>query len=111
MDDYKDNLGVWVLGSVLALILAVAVITLLSGWGAIWGRTLGKFNEESRRQIQEESRAYQEGMAQNIDKLCLEWERTGNSAVAQSIRHRTAGYNGKLPEHLQQCVNLARKVN
>lgn len=93
-----------------SVITTVAIIILLSGGNAIWNRTLGKFNEESRRQIQEESRAYQEGMAQNLDRLCLEWERTGNVAIARSIRHRAAGYSGDLPDHVRACLTLARNV-
>lgn len=108
--DNEDNLGLWILGGIAALVAVLVVVTLFVGWGAIFGREVGKFNEESRRQIQEESRAYQGGMAQNLDKLCLEWERTGNTAVARSIRHRSADFKGELPQHVQECVDLARKV-
>jgi hypothetical protein len=105
-----DELKLWVWGGVLALMVAVIAFTFFGGWSLIVGREFGKFAEESRRQIQEESRAYNEGMAQNIDRLCLEWERTSNPAIAQAIRHRTAGYKGEFPQHVQQCVDLARKV-
>lgn len=107
----EDEISAWVWCGIVAFAMAIVVISLTIGWGAIFGREVGKFREESRRQIQEESRAYQEGMAQNLDKLCLEWERTGNPAVAQSIRHRVAGYNGQLPDYIQKCVDLARKGN
>lgn len=110
MDDEELGIGWIVGGAFAALALLLALIGLLGGYGAVMGRVFGQYNEETRRLVQEESRAYQEGAAQNLDKLCLEWERTGNSAVAQSIRHRAAGYNGELPDHVQQCVNLARNV-
>ena len=90
------------------LMLLVTVIYLLNGLDRIVGREFAKFDEETRRQVQEESRAYQEGMAQNLNKLCLEWERSGNTAIARAIRHRSAGYSGELPDHVQQCVNQAR---
>lgn len=106
----EDEFPMWVLGAVIAFVAVVTVVSLTVGWGAIFGRELGKFNEESRRQIQEESRAYQSGMAQNLDRLCLEWERTSNPAIAQSIRHRSADFKGDLPQHVQECVNLARKA-
>lgn len=109
--DEEDGFGLIVWGGIAALLVGLAVFTLIGGWSMIVGREFSKYGEETRRQVQEGSRAYQEGMAQNLDKLCLEWERTGNSAVAQSIRHRAAGYNGELPDYIQQCVNLARKGN
>jgi len=109
MDD-KDEWIKLFWGGVIGLILFIAIISLTVGWSAIFGRELGKFNEETRRQIQEESRAYQTGTAQNLDKLCLEWDRTGNPAIAQSIRHRSADFKSELPQHIQECVDLARKV-
>ena len=94
---------------ILALIAIVALIT-FTGWlVAIVGREFAQFDEETRRLTQEESRAYQEGMAQNLDKLCLEWETTGNDAIARAIRHRVSAYKGELPAHVQQCVDRARK--
>lgn len=98
----------WLLAAFIAF---VVITTLFGGWSMIFGREAGKYKEETRRQIVEESRAYQEGMAQNLDRLCLEWDATGSAAIAQSIRHRSAGFKGELPEHIQQCVDAARKVN
>lgn len=103
----KEGISGLLLAFIIFLVLASAAIM----YFAVFGRQVGKYNEETRRQIYEESRAYNEGMAQNLDKLCLEWETSGNAAVAQSIRHRVSGFNGELPDHIQQCVNLARKVN
>lgn len=93
-----------------AIFLIIIIATLLAAYGSFTGRIFGKYREETRTQIVEQSRAYQEGMAQNLDKLCLEWERDGHKAIAQSIRHRSSGYKGELPPHVQQCVNAARKV-
>lgn len=111
MEKDDDEISLYVWGGIAALLIALTVFTLIGGWSLIVGREFSKFGEETRRQVQEESRAYQEGTAQNLDKLCLEWERTGNAAVAQSIRHRSAGFKGELPDYIQQCVNLARKGN
>lgn len=74
------------------------------------GREFQKYDEETRAQVVEQSRAYNEGMAKNLDKLCVEWELTNNAAVAQSIRHRASGYKGELPPHIQNCLDAARKV-
>lgn len=110
MSDDEPEISDLILWGGLALVLILTVFTLLGGWGAVMGRVFGEYNEETRRIVQEESRAYQEGMAQNLDKLCLEWDRTGNPAIAQSIRHRSSGYKGELPQYVQECVDLARKV-
>lgn len=106
-----DNFGPLLWCGIGAVLLAFTAFVALGGLSRIVGREFSKYDEETRRQVQEESRAYQEGMAQNLDKLCLEWERTSNPAVAQSIRHRVAGYNGELPDYIQKCVDLARKGN
>lgn len=108
-NDENHGIGLFVWGGLLAVILGIAIFVALGGLNLIIGREFAKFGEETRRQVQEESRSYQEGMAQNLDKLCLEWERTGNDAIAQSIRHRVAGYKGELPDHLETCVAKARK--
>jgi hypothetical protein len=93
-----------------ALVVGLLFITFVIGWGVLIGREAGIYNEESRRIIQNESRAFQEGMAQNLDKLCLEYDMSGNVAIAAAIRHRVAGYNGTLPEHVQDCVDNVRNV-
>lgn len=99
----------WTIFAIIA-VLALITFTLLGGFGRIIGREFQKFDEETRTQVMEESRTYNEGMAQNLDKLCLEWGRGGNVAVARSIRHRSSGYKGVLPPHVQQCVDAARKA-
>ena len=111
MDD-KDEfpIGGAIAIGLVGLIFLLSLLYFTGGLNRIVGREFSKFDEETRRQVQEESRAYQEGMAQNLDRLCLEWDRTGNAAIAQSIRHRTASYNGELPQHVQACVDLARNV-
>lgn len=90
-------------GLVTAVVIFVGLLYL--------GRALGIFGEETRRIVQEESRAYQEGMARNIDELCLEWDESGRAPddpVRYTIRHRVSGYKGELPSHVQSCVNEAR---
>lgn len=94
--------------SIGGLVVFLALVTLLGGYGAFMNRTFGVYGEETRRIIQEESRAYNEGMANNLDDLCREWQVSGNDAIAASIRQRSAGYKGELPEHVQECVDSAR---
>lgn len=113
-DDEKEEIigGIsfgWIIAG-FALVLTFVTFTLLGGFSRIVGREFQKFDEETRAQVMEQSRSYNEGMAQNIDALCLEWDTSGNTAIAQSIRHRSSGYKGVLPPHVQQCVDAARKV-
>lgn len=106
-----DNVfGKVITAFVTALISILVIVTLLGGFGRILGREFSKYDEETRRQVVNESKTFQDGTAQNIDRLCLEWERTGNDSVARSIRHRTSGYTGELPDYVQDCVNKARNL-
>lgn len=105
-DEIKEGFSLLVILGIIFLVGSV----LVGGFYMVVGREFGKYAEETRTQIMEESRTYNEGMAQNLDKLCLEWDREGSKAIAQSIRHRSSGYKGELPPHVQQCVDAARKV-
>lgn len=110
-DEEDTGFGLVFWGTIVAVIGVLALIYLIVGTNLIVGREFSKFAEETRRQVFEESRSYQEGMAQDLDRLCLEWQTTDNAAIATSIRHRSSGFKGELPTHIQECVDKARKGN
>lgn len=108
MKDDDTEFRLAVVGGCLAVLVVIIGILLLTGVGAVFGRYLGIYNEESRRQIHQESQAHQDGMAQNLDNLCREWrsetDGTAKAGIASSIRHRHAAYRGELPDHIQSCI-------
>lgn len=110
-NDDDPGPGSYILGLCILILLVLCILWFFGGLNMVVGREFAKYGEETRRQVFETSRTYQEGMAQNIDNLCLEYDRTGNVAILSSIRQRTAGYNGEFPDHLKDCVAKARKGN
>ena len=54
------------------------------------------------------SQPYTDGMARDLDNLCRDYQQSddaGKVAIAETIRHRFAGYDrNQLPIYLQQCL-------
>ncbi len=102
--------------SILAGLGAFAGLLLLgaaTNWfGLVAGRPMAKYAEETRRQVYEESRAYQQGMAVDLDELCRQRKLTddeGEKAVlAETIRLRSARFTGELPQHIEECLHDVR---
>lgn len=91
------------------MVVAFLALVLGIGWfGLVTNRPMAKYAEETRRQVFTESQTYQEGMAQNLDTLCREWDKTKSPGVADSIRQRSSGYSGPLPSHIQFCIDNVR---
>ena len=112
MDDKDDNLSFILVAGAFAFIVFILAMTLLGGWAAIFGREVGKYNEESRRQIYEESATYNQGMAVDLDNLCRQWRAAKTAdekaGLADTINLRSASYTGKLPKHVTACLKKVR---
>lgn len=96
------SIGAIVLGSV----------CLLSSFGVFHEKTFEPLHEEVRRKTFEQSRAYREGMAQELQSMQLEYFKASSEhqdALASIILHRTAGMPvDALPAELQQFVRSLR---
>lgn len=96
----------------LALILGLLGLTAAILWFMFLGRPVAKYTEETRRQVYEESRAYQQGMAVDLDELCRQRKLTqdeGEKAIlAETIRLRAARFTGELPAHVEECIHEVR---
>jgi len=105
--------AIMVIGVMLAvcgMLFGVAFVT--EGTDATLARLFGPVREETRRQTFEQSRAYREGLAQELQNMQLEYIRatpTQKDALASVILHRTAGVElNALPQDLQQFVTKLR---
>jgi hypothetical protein len=109
MNDDTDELRVWLIGGVVALLVIVALTTLLGGWAAITGRMFGVYNEETRKQIYDSSRQYQQGTNRDLSRYCYQMRTASSpaakSAVADLIRSTASTYNGSLSPENQSCLN------
>lgn len=92
--------------------LTLVGLTVFIGWGALIGRPVATYTEETRRQVYDQSRAYRDGMAVDLDGFCREYRFAsdpGEKAVlAETIRLRTARFDGPLPSHIEECINEVR---
>lgn len=93
-------------------IAAVAGMYAVATSGLIFSRHAAPYAEETRRRTYDQSRAYQQGMAIDLDELCrqrkLSTDEGVKAALADTIRLRSARFQGDLPYHVQECLNEVR---
>jgi hypothetical protein len=107
-DEFWDNVKL----AVMAFILFIVLLLVLNVLGVPIGRWFGIQQEETRREIYETSRSYNQGMAVDLDSLCREMhtnpDAQAKAALADTIRLRSARFTGELPEHVQTCLKEVR---
>lgn len=101
-------------GIVLGLIIAFMLI----GW-AIYGNGFFMYKyfapkeEQVRREVFEQSKAYNQGMVQELQNMQFEYEKADSShktALASIILHRAADYDeNKLPTDLYEFIQKLKK--
>lgn len=89
--------------------IAVAVLLGLSfgGWW-LYGQMAPRY-EATRREVYDESRAYQQGTQLNISRWCAEMRTKPEhaKATAAMIRDAAATYDGPLSRDNQSCIREA----
>ncbi len=69
--------------------------------------------EQVRRETFEQSKAYNQGMIQELENLCLEYGKADpehKAAIASVVRHRYADFDdARVPSHLQSCLANMRR--
>ncbi len=102
------------------IVSAFAVLFFLFGLGwIIQGNDFFMFNffapkyEQARRETFEQSKAYNEGMAQELRRMQLEFVRANpeqKQAIASLILHQFAGYeDGNLPSDLKSFMDQIKR--
>lgn len=104
------------------LFLAVFIGILALGWvvegdALLMDKTFSPKHEDVRRATFEESKSYNEGVAQELRSAQLDYARakttTERQAIASYVLHQTGGYDtSRLPPNLQSFVSaMAAEVS
>jgi len=103
----KDVL-VWGLGVVLGLVLMFGVAFAVTGTDFFMYRWSAPAYEQTRRETFEQTKSYNEGMAQEIQAAQLQYVTAApeqKKAIASIILHKTAGYDvNRLPPDTRAFV-------
>jgi len=90
---------------------------LLLGWATSWfglvtQRPMAKYAEETRKEVYDTSRQYQQGTNRDVARYCEQMRIADNQAakkaVAALIRSTVSTYDGPLSSDNQQCVTDAQ---
>jgi hypothetical protein len=101
------------------VLIGVAVLAGLFalGWASgynnlLYTRYFAPRHEAVRREVIEESKAYNQGMVQNLRQMQAEYNRadmTGKAALASTIVHQSADYDEeRLPQDLRRFIACLR---
>jgi hypothetical protein len=93
--------GIAVLGGVLLLGTAT------SWFGLVTQRPMAKYAEETRAQVYDTSRQFQQGVNRDVARYCRQWHEAdgaGKKAVADLIASTLSTYQGQLTAANQQCA-------
>lgn len=105
--------GCVMFASILALICFVAVL----GWGLGWfglatQRPMAKYQEETRKQVYDTSRQYEQGTNRDIARYCEQMrtarEASARKALAALIRSTASTYDGVLSSDNADCLTEAK---
>ena len=115
--DNGDNMGArQVAGWVgLAVLLVVAASWAFTGNALALYQVFAPRTEAVRRQTFEQSRAFNQGMVQELENMQFQYERADSAsraALASIIRHRASGYNlndPALPQSLRTFINSLKE--
>ena len=109
-DDIRP--GTLIAGFFAVLIGLFALTWVVQGNNFFLTKFFAPREEAVRREVFEQSKAYNEGMAQELRRMQLEYVQAKpeqKAALASIILHQTAGYDtSKLPSDLQQFLNELR---
>jgi|SRR5579862_1751116 len=92
--------------SIVGLIVLIALMFVFGWTGVFYTKTVGKAQENARRQVFEQTQSYVEGKRQELTKYRLEYLRSKDTADKQAIRativQSFANFDEtKLPEDLR----------
>lgn len=87
-----------IIGAILGGLLGILALTwVLQGNHFFMYRVFGIQYENTRREIFEQSRAFNEGMAQELQRMWLDYQHATNpdekAAIRSLVQHRVAGYD------------------
>ena len=95
-----------------ALVAFLALIVGLSWFGLVTQRPMDKYSEETRAQVYDTSRQYQQGTNRDMARYCEQMRGaqspSAKKAVAALIRSTAATYDGPLSADNADCLTEAK---
>lgn len=95
----------------LALIALLALGLATSWFGLVTQRPMAKYSEETRKEVYDTSRQYQQGTNRDIARYCEQMRTADNpaakKAVAALIRSTLSTYDGPLSDDNKDCAAQA----
>jgi Tfp pilus assembly protein PilO len=97
--------------------LAILAALLALGWATSWfglvtQRPMQRYQEETRKQVYDTSRQYEQGTNRDIARYCEQMRGASSTAakkaVAALIRSTASTYDGVLTPDNQDCVSEAK---
>lgn len=103
-----------VLSCLLGLVIVLALTWIIQGNEFFMYKFFAPKQEAVRRDVFEQSKAYNQGMIQDVEGFMVAYNKTTDKdakiALADVILHRVADYGDeKLPTHLQQFIERLRQ--
>ena len=106
------TLAVGVLGAIGVLVAMAVVAFAVGGTDFFLYKVFAPRQEAVRREVFEQSKAYNEGMQQELQSMAFQYEQTDAShraALASLILHRVADYDiGKLNPNMRRFIESLR---
>lgn len=99
-----------------AAIVGLICFIVVLGWGLGWfglaaQRPMAKYQEETRKEVYDTSRQYQQGTNRDLARYCEQMRSAGNGAakkaVAALIRSTASTYDGPLSDDNKACLSEA----
>ena len=102
----------WILGTFGALIMLALVAFMIQGTDFFLYKTFAPRQEAVRREVFEQSKAYRDGLLQEIRSAQIDYAKAESSqqklAIGSLVLHDAAGFRDELPPDLEAFVLTVR---
>ncbi len=102
----------WTLGMIGALIVMALAAFMVQGTDFFLYKTFAPRQEASRREVFEQSKAYRDGLMQELRSAQIDYAKASTSqqklAIGSLVLHDAAGFKDELPPDLEAFVRAVR---
>lgn len=108
----KREITIWVLGTFGALVMMALIAFAIQGTDFFLYKTFAPKREAVRREVFEQSKAYRDGLMQELRSAQIDYAKATSPQQRQAIRslvlHDAAGFGDDLPPDLDRFVRTVR---
>lgn len=108
----RREITTWLLGAIGALILLALVAFVIQGTDFFLYKTFAPRQEAVRREVFEQSKAYRDGLMQELRSAQIDYARATapqqKQAIGALVLHDAAGFSGDLPPDLEAFIRAVR---